>query len=108
MAHPMITIDNATQSKRALLLRAGVRNLRSDADRLGAADVVHQLMNCVMTAQGALHIVDTRLAEGREEELEELEELLNLAEVRVREGRALIARVQSARFPARQPMLRAA
>ena len=101
----MITINNATQSKRALVLRAGLRHLRSDADRLGAADVVHQLMNCVMTAQGALHIVDTRLAEGRDEELEEL---LNLAEGRVREGRALVTRVQMARFPARQPMLRAA
>jgi hypothetical protein len=101
----MITIDNPAQSKRALVLRAGLRNLRSEADRVGAADIVHQLRNCVMTAQGALHVVEARLTQGRNDELDEL---LDLAERRMHEARALIARSRLARFPSRRPVLAAA
>ncbi len=101
----MITIDNPAQSKRVLILRAGIRSLRIEADRAGAADLVHQLRNCVMTAQGALQLAEARLTQGRNDELDEL---LDLAERRMQEARALVARAQLARFPRRRPVLAAA
>lgn len=101
----MLTTDWIAQQKRVVLLHAEARNLRSEADRLGAADVVHDVHNCVMTAQGALHIADARLADGR---ADDLDELLDLAERRMREAHALIARSRLARFPMRRPTLAAA
>ena len=101
----MVSIDNPAQSKRVLVLRAGLRTLRIEADRAGAADLVHRLRNSVMTAQGALQLAEARITQGR---CDEADELLDLAERRSEEGRALVARSKMSRFPLRRPKLAAA
>ncbi len=101
----MVTIDNPAQSKRVLILRANLRTLRIEADRAGAADLVHRLRNSVMTAQGALQIAEARITQGR---YDEADELLDLAERRSDEARALVAKAKLSRFPLRRPRLAAA
>lgn len=78
--------DHATRSR---LLATGLRQLRRDAERLGAGDTLHRLRNSVLTVEGALKLADARLIQGSDVEVERL---LELAEIRIREGRALIAR----------------
>jgi hypothetical protein len=90
----MVNNYEIDQAHAARLLAASLRQLQHDADRLGAADVIHQLRNCVLTAQGALTIAERRLAQGR---ADDVERLLNLAEARIREGRALVARTRQVR-----------
>ncbi len=86
-------------SARALLLRSSLNQLQHAADRMGASDTIHYLRNCVLTAQGALGIVEARLAASRNDDLEQL---IELAETRLREGRALIARSQQTRWRSAQ------
>ena len=86
-------------------LMGGLRELRRAADRIAAADIVHQLRNGVLTAQGALYIVEARLAQGH---TDDIEKLLDLADNRLRECRALVARTQRSRFLRRQPAALAA
>jgi hypothetical protein len=105
----MISIHNPhqlSQSERSRLLAASLRQLRLDTDRAGAADLVHQLRNSILTVQGALSLVEARLTKGQDDEIETL---LDLAEARLRDGRALIARAQRSRFIGRRtPTLHAA
>lgn len=98
----MVSAYTAEQQTRARLLSSSLRQLHRDTDLLGAADAVHQLRNAVLTAQSALALVERRIAQGREDEVDSL---LDLAERRVREGRALVARTQ---FRRRHPTLKAA
>ena len=95
----MITSFDTTQLHRATLLAGSLRQIRHAAERLSAADVIHQLRNSILTAQGALGLVETRLSQGRNDDIDTL---LDLAETRLRECRALVARTQSARFGRRQ------
>jgi hypothetical protein len=80
------TIDTPT---RLAVLNSSLSQLRREADHLGAGDAIHQLRNCILTAQGALGLVESRLAKGRSDEVEKL---LELAETRLREARSLVAR----------------
>ncbi len=91
----MMTAYPPDPAARALLLQGALRQLHRETDRLGAADLLHQLRNAVLTAQGALHLVEQRLRQGR---TDELDTLLDLAEARVRESRMLVARIQGRRF----------
>jgi len=101
----MVTGYNSEQYARAMLLAGSVRQLRRQTDTLGAADAIHQLRNSVLIAQGALSIVETRLSQGRDDDIEKL---LDLAETRVREGRALVARTRGLRLGRRPAVLGAA
>ena len=92
----MITIDIAPQSARVSILQAGLRQLRAEANRIIAADTVHRIQNSIMTAQGALHIAEGRLIQER---TDDLDNLLDLAEARLKEGRKLVVRSQQVRFP---------
>ena len=70
------------------MLNSSLSQLRREADRLGAGDAIHRLRNSILTAQGALGLVESRLAQGRSDEVEKL---LDLAETRIREARSLVA-----------------
>ncbi len=83
---------------RSSLLGSQLRQFRIDADRAGRADTVHALRNTVLTASGALRLAEDHLRRGQSTDIEVL---LDIAESRLREGRALIAR-------ARRPFLSAA
>ena len=85
---PMLQPDNATRLR---VLLQDLRDLRRASDRLGAGDLVHALYNTIQTAHTALSLVETRLRQGR---TDEVERLLSLAEQRLRGGRMLIARRQ--------------
>lgn len=91
--------------ERAKALRDGVLALRIASDRMASADTIHHLRNCVQTAHGALSLAEAHLKAGK---TDDLELLLNLAESRMREGRALIVRTQQLRFHAERPVLRPA
>jgi len=91
----METAKTTDMATRLAVLTASLRQLRSEVDRLGAADTIHSLRNHLMAAQGALGLVEARLAQGRGDQVEALFEL---AETRLRAGRALVARAQHARF----------
>ena len=91
----MNLIEQPAQSTRLLSLMAELRWLRHEADRFGASDTVHQLRNYLMTAQSALALVQTRLNQGR---TDQIVDLLNLAAGRLRDGRVLVARTQRTRF----------
>jgi hypothetical protein len=95
----------ADQCTRTRVLQAGLRQLRRDGDRFGTSDTIHTLRNAIGTVQGALGLVEARLTQGH---ADEIELLLDLADTRLREGRALIARTQHVRFPGLQPARRAA
>jgi hypothetical protein len=82
-------MQQLNQATRSRLLMDGLRQFRYQAERSGRGDQVHQLRNTVATVQGALGLVEQRLTRGDEPELELL---LDLAETRLREGRALLAR----------------
>ena len=88
---------HSSQSTRMRLLNSGLTQLRMQADRRGSSDIIHHLRNCVLTAQGALKLVEARLDRG---DGDEVEMLLDLADSRLREGRALIVRSQRGRWPA--------
>jgi signal transduction histidine kinase len=96
----MMTTYSTDQAIRAKLLASSLLQVRREADRLGAADVVHELRNGILTIQGALGIVEARLAQGR---TDEVDNLLELADTRLRRCRALIARTQRARLVRRLP-----
>ncbi len=85
----MSTTKHPNQFLRSRLLKDGLRQFRYQAERSGRGDQVHQLRNTVATVQGALGLVEQRLTQGDEPDLELL---LDLAETRLREGRALLAR----------------
>jgi len=78
--------DDATRLR---VLMMDLREVRRAVDRIGAADIVHSLHNAVLTAQGALGLVEARLHQGR---TDEVAGLLELAEQRLRGCRTLIAR----------------
>jgi hypothetical protein len=80
--------DNATH---LCVLLQDLRDLRRASDRLGAGDLVHSLYNAIQTAHTALSVVETRLGQGR---TDEVERLLFLADQRLRGGRRLIAQRQ--------------
>ncbi len=101
----MISIPDADQSTRTRILLASLRQLRRDGDLFATSATIHALRNSILTAEGALRLAEARLLRG---ESEETEMLLDLAEARLREGRALLARTRQARFPSRRPALRAA
>ena len=73
------------------ILLEQLRQLRARADLHAASDTIHQLRNTVLTAQAALRLAQTRVAQGRSEESEGL---LELAEARLRHGRSLIVRAE--------------
>ena len=81
------------------MLAAELRRFRVDADTVGAASTIHRLRNSALTVQGALGLIETRLAQGQ---AEEIDALLDLAEARLREGRALLARTRRVRSPGRR------
>ncbi len=83
---------------RSSVLGSQLRQFRIEADRAGRADTVHALRNTVQTASGALRLVEHHLRHGQSTDIEVL---LDIAETRLREGRAMIAR-------ARRPYLAAA
>src|SRR5919199_6522417 len=82
---PMLQPDTATRLR---VLLQDLRDLRRASDRLGAGDLVHALYNTIQTAHTALSLVETRLRQGR---TDEVERLLSLADQRLRGGRMLIA-----------------
>ncbi len=90
----MVSAYDNQQQTRATLLTASLRQLRQETDRMGAADGIHQLRNAVLTAQGALCLAERRLTVGH---TDEVAMLLDLAERRLRECRAIVARKQRAR-----------
>ncbi len=99
----MTTTHNIDTPTRVALLANSLAQIRRESDLLGAADVIHQLRNCVLTCQGALGLIESRLAQGRSDEIEKL---LDLAEMRLREARALVARTHRTRWiPARTSAL---
>ncbi len=85
----MLPGHQTSHATRARLLRADLRQLYRQSDLVGRADQIHQLRNCILTAQGALGLVDAGL---RQDEGAEIVMLLDLAATRLREGRALVAR----------------
>ncbi len=91
MVSPVISVHNFSDSARSLTLASSLRRLRIDAELAGNGASIHQLRNAVMTAQGALGLVETRLSEGRGADVETL---LELAETRLREGRRLLTRTR--------------
>ncbi len=93
----MISAYPSEQHTRATLLTASLRQVRHQTDRLGSADVIHELRNSVLTAQGALSLVEKRLTAGYGHEVDML---LDLAETRLRECRALVARKQCRKLKA--------
>jgi hypothetical protein len=101
----MDIVHNIDTSTRVALLASSLRQVRGEGDRLGAADAIHQLRNCILTAQGALGLVEARLAQGRDDEIEKL---LDLAESRLREARALIVQTSRRRLCPARPMTLAA
>ena len=98
----MITTSDADQFTRTRVLQAGLRQLRRDGDLFGTSATIHNLRNDIVTVQGALGLVEARLRQGH---ADELEMLLDLAETRLREGRALIARTLQVRFASLRPAL---
>ena len=105
MVIPMISTSDADQSTRTRILLTGLRQLRRDGDLFATSATIHRLRNCILTAQGALRLVEARLGRGQ---TEETQMLLELAETRLREGRALLARSRQPRRGDRRPELRAA
>ncbi len=101
----MSATSAADQGTRTRVLQAGLRQLRRDGDRFGTAATIHPLRNAILTVQGALGLVEARRRQGH---ADEIELLLDLADTRLREGRALIARTQHVRFAGLQPARRAA
>jgi hypothetical protein len=95
---PIPALQHADLSLRFRILAAELYRLRVEADHVGAADTIHSLLNAVLTVQGALHLIKTRLADGRDDDLEQL---LDLAEVRIRQGRSLVVKARR-RFPHRR------
>ena len=80
---------------RIRLLRAEVGQLRRQTDLNGTGATIHQLRNHVGAAEGALRMGEARL---RQDTPQDLELLLDLARLSLRDGRALIARLQQGRF----------
>lgn len=91
----MLAQRHSEPSLRYRILAAELSRLRVQAYQVGAADTIHSLINAVSTVQGALRLVETRLADGRDDDLEQL---LDLAETRIREGRSLVAQTRRRRF----------
>ncbi|GEM_PF-5856776 len=89
---PLITL---TQSARTLILRSDLRQLKVAADQHAAGDTIHALRNSLATAQAALSLIELRYANGV---TDEDQELLDLAEQRLQDARALLARTRQARF----------
>jgi hypothetical protein len=75
------------QTSRARSLAANLRQLRRDAERFASAATIHCLSNDVLTIEAALHVVEKRLGQGPSDEVEQL---LDLAESRLSEGRLLL------------------
>ena len=94
----------ADQCTRTRVLQAGLRQLRRDGDRFGTAATIHPLRNAILTVQGALGLVEARLTQGH---ADEIALMLDLADTRLREGRALIARTEQVRFARLRPARRA-
>ena len=101
----MISIPDVDQSTRTRILLAGLRQLRRDGDLLATSATIHTLRNSILTAEGALRLAEARLPRG---ETDETEMLLDLAEARLRDGRALLARTRQAHSRFRRPALRTA
>ena len=95
----MSTIQSPTHVARQCLLTCELRQFRVDAEHIGAGDTVHQLRNAVLIIQGALGLVETRVAQGQDTGVEAL---LDMAETRLREGRALIVRAHQGRHVRRE------
>ena len=87
--------DNFTRLR---MLQTDLRAVRRAVERVGAADSVHTFHNGVLTAQGALSLVEARLNQGR---TDHVAGLLELAEQRLRCCRALMARRASGVIGAR-------
>lgn len=94
----MNAAPSSTYADRSIILGSQLRQFRHDADRVGRADTVHALRNAVLTVEGALRLAQAHLHAGGSVDVDTL---LNLAETRLREGRALIAL-------SRRPFFRAA
>ena len=90
----MLAVHTIDTSTRLAVLNSSLSQLRREADRLGAGDTIHLLRNSILTAQGALGLVESRLAQGRSDEVDNL---LELAETRLREARSLVARRRRSR-----------
>ena len=101
----MISIPDADQSIRTRILLASLRQLRRDGDLFATSATIHALRNSILTAEGALRLAEARLLRR---ESEETEMLLDLADARLREGRALLARTRQAHSRFRRPALSAA
>ncbi len=85
----MTQVENIDYAMRLRVLTDDLRQVRRAVDRVGAADVVHTLNNAVLTVHGALGLVEARLAQGRNDDVAGL---LEMAERRLRECRALVVR----------------
>lgn len=95
-----------TQAARTLILRSDLRQLKVAADQHAAGDTIHALRNSLATAQGALSLIELRQANGV---VGENQDLLDLAERRLQDVRALLARSRQARFAGyRRPVFVAA
>ena len=77
------------QATRVRMLKHNLLQVRRSVEWAGAGDVVHGLWNAVLVAQGALRLVETRLTQN---DADDVDELLALAENRLRACRAAIAR----------------
>ena len=91
----MKTSITLTQSARSLILRSDLRQLKVAADQHAGGDTIHALRNSLATAQGALSLLALRHANGV---TDEDQELLDLAERRLQDARALLAQTRQARF----------
>jgi hypothetical protein len=90
----MLAVHTIDTSTRLAVLNSSLSQLRREADRLGAGDKIHRLRNSILTAQGALGLVESRLTQGRSDEVDKL---LELAETRLREARSVVAQRQRLR-----------
>ena len=88
-----------SQSQRALLLRADLRQVRLKAERRANGATIHLLSNYVLTIQAAIRLIDARREQGPGEEIEML---LELAERRLQECRALLARARQQHYTRRR------
>ena len=102
---PMLALQHAEPSLRYRILAAELSRLRVESHQVGAADTIHSLINTVSTVQGALGLVETRLTEGRDDDVERL---LDLAEMRIRQGRSLVVQARRRRFHYRRSATAAA
>jgi hypothetical protein len=105
MQAALTTLAQPDQATRILALQSGLRWLRLEAGLNHAGDMVHSLLNSVATIQGALALVEGRRLRGQ---VEDVEEILALAESRLRQARVMILHARQARFAGQQYTLAAA